>query len=83
MEEQKVNEKKMFVAEDVLKNYSYGLIALLADNKEEAIRLIMKELHNYGFIVNCGTNYCLNEFCLEHRVREVKDGEIIMIEGGD
>lgn len=81
---------KTFVAEDVLRDYTPGLIVVKAKNKEEAIKIIMKELSTYDFVDDCyGDKTCrenaLNEGnvgCLRCKLRELKDNELAYVYGG-
>ena len=73
---------KTFVAEDVLENYGSGLIVVKAKNGKKAIEIIKNELNMYEFIDDCGkSDNCYNQHCLRHRLRELKNNEILYIEG--
>ena len=73
---------KTFVAEDVLFNCDSGLIVVKARNKKKAVEIIKNKLNNYEFIDDCGkSDNCCNQYCLRHRVRELKNNEILYIEG--
>ena len=73
---------KTFVAEDVLENYGSGMIVVKARNKKKAIEIIKNKLNNYEFIDDCGkSDNCCNQHCLRHRLRELKNNEILYIEG--
>ncbi|WP_298339975.1 hypothetical protein [Ferrimicrobium sp.] len=81
---------KTFVAEDVLRDYTPGLIVVKAEDKEEAIKIIMKELSTYLFIDDCvGDKNCReygviegNIDCLRCKLRELKDNELVYVYGG-
>ncbi len=77
---------KTFVAEDVLVSWHSGLIVVKAENKAEAIKFIKKELASCDFIDSCDMEdgeKCYNEYCLMHRLRELRDNEVVYVYGGD
>ena len=81
---------KTFVVEDVLSDYTPGLIVVKAEDKEEAIKLIMKELNYANFCDDCIDDkeceeYVLNndnKGCLSCKLRELKDNEVVYVYGG-
>ncbi len=73
---------KTFVAEDVLTDWSSGMIVVKTIDKKKAIKLILKEYYYYDFIADCGAKSCNNEHCLKHRLRELKVDEIVAVDGG-
>ena len=68
---------KTFVVEDVLRDYTPGLIVVKARNKEEALKLINKELSFHDF-----TDDCFHVDCLADKIRELKDNEVVYVYGG-
>ena len=68
---------KTFVVEDVLRDYTPGLIVVKAKNKEEALKLINKELSFHDFIDDCGSADCLAD-----KIRELNDNEVVYVYGG-
>ena len=73
---------KTFIAEGVLTDYSSGMIVVQTTDKKKAIELILKQLPDSGLISDCGMENCNNDDCLEHRVRELKIDEVIVVYGG-
>lgn len=73
---------KTFVAEGVLIDWSSGMIAVKAVDKNKAIELVMKTIPYNSFIVDCGMESCDDENCLTHRLRELKDDEVVYVHGG-
>ena len=45
---------KTFIAENVLEDYSSGLIVVKAQSRKKAIEIIKNTFKNHGFIVDCG-----------------------------
>ncbi len=88
---------KTYVAEGVLCNWSCGMIVVKAENKDDAVRLVMetvrKESGEYTastLYENCFEEECLkykeqkdNEGCLKCKLRELGDNEVVYMEGGD
>lgn len=73
---------KTFVAENVLEDYSSGLIVVKAQSRKKAVEIIKNTFKNHGFIVDCGdVEDCKSEYCLKHRLRELKDNEILSVWG--
>ena len=68
---------KTFVVEDVLRDYTPGLIVVKAKNKKEALKLINEKLSFHDF-----TNDCFHADCLEDKIRELKDNEVVYVHGG-
>ena len=81
---------KTFVVEDVLRDYTPGLIVVKAEDKEEAIKIIMKEFSSHDFVDDCFgykncSEYALNENnegCIRCKLRELKDNELVYVYGG-
>ena len=69
---------KTFVAENVMIDYTPGLIVVKAKNKKEAIELVLKEVH---FDRICDDTYD-NKLCLSNKLRELKDNEVVYVVGG-
>ena len=77
---------KTYVAEEVLTSWTDGLIVVKAENKQKAMEMIKKEFSNFfiNFFDDCGYEEdCKNERCLKHRLRELKDNELVYVHGGD
>lgn len=75
---------KTYVAEEVLTSWTDGLIVVKAENKQKAMEIIKNELEYEDFFDDCGYKEdCKNEHCLKHRLRELKDNEIVYVHGGD
>ena len=75
---------KTFIAENVLEGYSSGLIVVKAQSRKKAIEIIKKEFDGHDFIDDCrDTEDCRSEYCLKHRVRELRDNEILSVWGSD
>ena len=72
---------KTFVVEDVLRDYTPGLIVVKAKSKKEALKLIAadKQLSHHDFTDDCGSADC---FCLADKIRELKDNEVVYVNGG-
>ena len=70
---------KTFVVEDVLRDYTSGLIVVKAKNKEEALKLIKadQELSFHDF-----TDDCFHVDCLADKIRELNDNEVVYVYGG-
>ena len=68
---------KTFVIEDVLRDYTPGLIVVKAKNKKEALKLINKELSFHDFSYDC-----CHDACLADKIRELKDNEVVYVYGG-
>ena len=68
---------KTFVVEDVLRDYTPGLIVVKAKNKKEALKLINKELSFHDFAYDCG-----GADCLADKIRELNDNEVVYVYGG-
>jgi hypothetical protein len=70
---------KTFVVEDVLRDYTPGLIVVKAKNKKEALKLITndQQLSHHDFIDDCGSADCLTD-----KIRELKDNEVVYVYGG-
>jgi len=83
-------EMKTFVVEYVLWDYTPGLIVVKAKDKEEAIKLIMKELNYHDFYEDCISDKECGEYfsdndskgCLKCKLRELKDNEVVYVYGG-
>lgn len=81
---------KTFVAEYVLWDYTPGLIVVKAKDKEEAIKLIMKELNYLNFCEDFISDKGCEEYvsnndnkgCLRCKLRELKDNEVVYVYGG-
>ena len=75
---------KTFVMEDVLTAYTSGLVVVKAKNKEKAMEMIKKEFLPFiDFFDNCGYEEdCKSSRCLKHRLRELKDNELVYVYGG-
>ena len=81
---------KTFVMENVLTDYTSGLIVVKAEDKEKAIKIIMKEFPTHDFVDDClGDKNCSeyalndnNEGCLRCKLRELKDNELVYVYGG-
>ena len=69
---------KTFVVEDVLTDYTSGLIVVKAKNKKEALKLIAtdQQLSYHDFTDDCGAG------CLADKIRELKDNEVVYVYGG-
>ena len=75
---------KTFVATGVLQIYTSGMIVVKAQSRKKAIEIIKKEFSYRDFIDDCGeTEDCRSEYCLKHRVRELRDNEILSVWGSD
>lgn len=72
---------KTFVAEDVLTDYTPGLIVVKAKNKKEAIELVLKEVCFDPICDEDGIDYD-NKLCLSNKLRELKDNEVVYVVGG-
>ena len=70
---------KTFVVEDVLRDYTSGLIVVKAKNKKEALKLIAtdQQLLFHDFTDDCGSADCLAD-----KIRELKDNEVVYVYGG-
>ena len=70
---------KTFVVEDVLRDYTPGLIVVKARNKEEALKLIKadQQLSFHDF-----NDDCFSADCLADKIRELKDNEVVYAYGG-
>lgn len=70
---------KTYVVENILCDYTCGLIVVKAKNKEDAIEMIINEIHDPVF-------YCEHEIdnrkCLREKIRELNDNEIVYVKGG-
>ena len=75
---------KTYVAEEVLTSWTDGLIVVKAENKQKAMEMIKKEfLHFIDFFDNCGYEEdCKSSRCLKHRLRELKDNELVYVYRG-
>ena len=67
---------KTFVVEDVLRDYTSGLIVVKAKNKKEALKLIDQQIPYHDFTDDCGAG------CLADKIRELKDNEVVYVYGG-
>ena len=75
---------KTYVAEEVLTSWTDGLIVVRAENKQKAMEIIKNELKYENFFDDCGYEEdCKNERCLKHRLRELRDNELVYVHGGD
>lgn len=76
---------KTYVAEEVLTSWTDGLIVVKAENKKKAMEIIKDEFTDLiDFFDDCGYEEdCKNEHCLKHRLRELKDNELVYVYGGD
>ena len=65
---------KTFVVEDVLRDYTPGLIVVKARNRKEALKLIAsdQQLLYHDF----------TDDCLADKIRELKDNEVVYVYGG-
>jgi hypothetical protein len=71
---------KTFVAENPLPSYSYSIIVVKTTSRRKAIEIIKKEFPDHGFYYrNCKITRCVSEYCLKHRLREMKDDEILYV----
>jgi hypothetical protein len=72
---------KTFVVEDVLRDYTPGLIVVKAKNKKEALKLIAsdQQLSYHDFTDDCGSS---DSLCLADKIRELKDNEVVYVYGG-
>ena len=70
---------KTFVVEDILRDYTPGLIVVKAKNKKEALKLIAtdQQLSCHDF-----TDDCSSAGCLADKIRELKDNEVVYVHGG-
>ena len=70
---------KTFVVEDILRDYTPGLIVVKAKNKKEALMLIAsdQQLSYHDF-----TDDCFHVDCLADKIRELKDNEVVYVHGG-
>ena len=72
--------------ENVLRDYTSGLIVVKAKDKEEAIKIIMKEFPTYDFVYD--SFYDKNCNCEDNvsyvrcKLRELKDNELVYVYGG-
>ena len=76
---------RTFVAEKVLENWGTGLIVVKTQSRKRAVEMIKNQFPNHGFILNCGhiKEDCDSEYCLKHRLRELKDNELLYVWGSD
>ena len=75
---------KTYVAEEVLTSWTDGLIVVKAENKQKAMEIIKNELKYEDFFDECGYEEdCKSERYLKHRLRELKDNELVYVHGGD
>ena len=72
---------KTFVVEDVLRDYTPGLIVVRAKSKKEALKLIAadQQLSHHDFTDDCGSS---DSLCLADKIRELKDNEVVYAYGG-
>ena len=70
---------KTFVVEDILRDYTPGLIVVKARNKKEALKLIKadRQLSFHDF-----TDDCFDVDCLADKIRELNDNEVVYVYGG-
>ena len=68
---------KTFVVEDVLRDYTLGLIVVKARNRKEALKLIDQQIPFHDF-----TDDCFHVDCLADKIRELKDNEVVYVHGG-
>jgi antirestriction protein len=71
---------KTFVAEEVLSDWTSGMIVVKAIDINQAMDLIIAEFPM--FYKKCDMESCELEYCLQHRLRELKDNEIAYVYGG-
>ena len=68
-----------YVVENVLCDYTCGLIVVKVKSKEDAIEMIINKIHNPVF-------YCQHELnnrkYLSEKIRELKDNEVVYVNGG-
>lgn len=75
---------KTFVATKVLVSWGSGMIVLKAQSRKKAVERILNEFSVHDFFVDCGFKEdCHNEYCLKHRLRELKDDELLYVWGSD
>ena len=74
---------KTFVAENVLQSYGDGMIVVTTTSRKKAIEIIRNEFPYHGFYTDCGDIQCESEYCLKHRLRVMKDNEILYLWGSD
>ena len=86
---------KTFIAENVLCDWNCGMIVVKAENKNEAVKLVMEELKKELGEYRASILYedCYedeyseyrknkdNEGCLKCKLRELQDNEVIYMEG--
>ena len=70
---------KTFVVEDVLRDYTSGLIVVKAKNKKEALKLIYENEHLSFYDLS---DDCSRDDCLANKIRELKDNEVVYVHGG-
>jgi hypothetical protein len=73
---------KTFIFENVGASYfGSGHIIVTAETADKAMDLVIKKYSSRKFIKNCGEKKCILSECLIHRIRELKENDIMYIEG--
>ena len=83
---------KTYIMENVLWNYTPGIIVVKAKNREKAMRLIRKAIPTENFVGVKGVRRsekrgtyiypCSRLNCFEHELRELGDNEVAYEYGG-
>lgn len=72
---------KTFIAEEVLRDWTSGMIVVKAIDINQAMDLIIAEFPM--FYKKCNVDEpCELEYCLQHRLRELQDNELVYVYGG-
>ncbi len=75
---------RTFIAEGVMRGYyDVGCIVVNTETLEKAMDLIIEKYDDYEFTKDCGNESCEFEWCLKHRMREMKNDEVVYIAGSE